>query len=109
MPGDDLHRFPNLRHLYDYMWKQPGKKMLFMGGDYGQRNEWKHDTILDWHLLHCPPHHGLQRWVRDVNTLYRGEPALQVHDCDRVGLEWIVCNDCEFFFFKQKTAYEMEL
>ncbi|HJT79363.1 MAG TPA: 1,4-alpha-glucan branching protein GlgB [Gemmataceae bacterium] len=95
MPGDEWQRFANLRLLYGYMWTQPGKKLLFMGGDFGQWNEWNHDTSLDWHLLQWPPHQGLQRWVRDLNTFYRGEPALHEHDCDPAGFEWIDCNDWE--------------
>ena len=83
MPGDDWQKFANLRLLLGYMYAQPGKKLLFMGGEFGQWHEWNHDASLDWHLLEYPPHQGLQRWVRDLNTLYRGEPALHELDCDR--------------------------
>jgi 1,4-alpha-glucan branching enzyme len=95
MPGDDWQRFANLRLLLGYQYLQPGKKLLFMGGDIGQWREWNHDTSLDWHLLEHAPHRGLQRWVRDLNTLYRGEPSLHVNDCAPGGFEWIDCNDAD--------------
>jgi 1,4-alpha-glucan branching enzyme len=95
MPGDDWQKFANLRLLYGYMYTQPGKKLLFMGGEFGQWNEWNHDTSLDWHLLDHSPHQGLQRWVRDLNTAYRGEPALHQLDCDSAGFEWVDANDSE--------------
>jgi 1,4-alpha-glucan branching enzyme len=95
MPGDEWRKFANLRLLLGYMYTQPGKKLLFMGGDFGQWNEWNHDVSLDWHLLERPSHHGLQRWVRDLNTLYRGEPALHALDCQPGGFEWIDCHDTE--------------
>src|SRR5207249_784751 len=76
MPGDDWQKFANLRLLYAWMYAQPGKKLLFMGGEIGQWAEWNHDTSLDWHLLDQPLHRGLQRWVRDLNTAYRAHPAL---------------------------------
>jgi len=93
MPGDDWQRFASLRGLYGYMFGHPGKKLLFMGNDFGQWNEWNHDTSLDWHLLSDPRHKGLQRWVRDLNTFLRGEPALYELDADAAGFEWIDCND----------------
>src|SRR5437588_6514059 len=92
MPGDAWQKFANLRLLYGYMYAQAAKKLLFMGGEFGQWNEWNHDTSLDWHLLQSPAHQGLQRWVRDLNTLYRGEPALQQLDCDPAGSEWVDAN-----------------
>jgi 1,4-alpha-glucan branching enzyme len=95
MPGDDWQKFANLRLLFGYQWTQPGKKLLFMGGEFGQWSEWNHDTSLEWHLLEYPPHRGLQRWVRDLNTAYRGEPALHEWDCDAAGFEWIDANDSE--------------
>ncbi len=95
MPGDEWQKFANLRLLYGAMWMQPGKKMLFMGGEIGQRSEWNHDASLDWHLLDTDAHRGLQRWVRDLNTTYRGEPALHAHDCEPAGFSWIDCNDAE--------------
>jgi 1,4-alpha-glucan branching enzyme len=93
MPGDDWQRFANVRLLYGYMFSHPGKKLLFMGDEFGQWNEWNHDTSLDWHLLRQPPQKGLQRWVRDLNTFLRGEPALYELDSDPTGFEWIDCND----------------
>ena len=77
MPGDDWQQFANLRLLYGYMLAHPGKKLLFMGGEFGQRREWEHDESLDWHLLEFPLHAGLQRWVRDLNHLLsqRAGPA----------------------------------
>ena len=76
MPGDDWQRFANLRLLLAYMFAQPGKKLLFMGDEFGQWREWNHDTSLDWHLLDFPLHAGLQHWVADLNRLYREETAL---------------------------------
>ena len=93
MPGDDWQKFANLRLLFGYMYTQPGKKLLFMGGEFGQWSEWTHDTSLDWHLLEYARHQGLQRWVRDLNTFYRGEPALHELDCEGGGFSWIDCND----------------
>ncbi len=95
MPGDEWQQFANLRLLYGYMYAQPGKKLLFMGGEFGQRWEWNHEASLDWHLLDNPHHQGLQRWVRDLNTSYRGEPAWHELDCDPAGFAWIDCNDAE--------------
>jgi 1,4-alpha-glucan branching enzyme len=95
MPGDDWQKFANLRVLLGYLYAQPGKKLLFMGGDIGQWREWSHDESIDWHLLQYAPHHGLQRWVRDLNTLYRAEPALHQLDCDPGGFEWIDCHDSD--------------
>jgi 1,4-alpha-glucan branching enzyme len=95
MPGDDWQKFANLRLLFGCMFTQPGKKLLFMGGEFGQWREWNHDVSLDWDLLDQPLHQGLQRWVRDLNTLYRGEPALHQLDCDPTGFEWIDCNDAD--------------
>ncbi len=93
MPGDDWRKFANLRLLYGYMFGHPGKKLLFMGNDFGQWNEWNHDTSLDWHLLGEPRHKELQRWVRDLNTMMRGEPSLYELDSDPSGFEWVDCND----------------
>jgi 1,4-alpha-glucan branching enzyme len=95
MPGDDWQKFANLRLLHGYMYAQPGKKLLFMGGEFGQWQEWSHDRSLDWHLLDDPRHAAMQRWVRDLNTLYRAEPALHNLDCDAGGFEWIDANDYE--------------
>jgi 1,4-alpha-glucan branching enzyme len=93
MPGDDWQKFANLRLLYGYMYTQPGKKLLFMGGEFGQWNEWYHEQSLDWHLLQSPLHAGLQRWLEDLNQLYRREPALYELDAHPAGFEWIDCND----------------
>jgi 1,4-alpha-glucan branching enzyme len=93
MPGDEWQKFANLRVLYGYMFGHPGKKLLFMGGEFGQWNEWNHDRNLDWHLLAYAYHAGLQRWVRDLNTFYRSESALYELDSEQQGFEWIDCND----------------
>jgi 1,4-alpha-glucan branching enzyme len=95
MPGDDWQKFANLRVLFGYMYAQPAKKLLFMGGEIGQRGEWVHDGSVEWHLLQFAPHAGLQRWMADLNRFYRNEPALHEFDCDPSGFEWIDCNDAE--------------
>jgi len=95
MPGDDWQKFANLRLLLGYMYAQPGKKLLFMGGEFGQWREWVHDGSLEWHLLDYPPHSGLKRWVEDLNRFYRGQPALYELDFEQAGFEWIDCNDVE--------------
>jgi 1,4-alpha-glucan branching enzyme len=89
MPGDVRQRFANLRSLYGFMYGHPGKKMLFMGGEFGQWCEWNHDTSLDWHLCDHDRHVGLQRFVRDLNWLYRQQPALHEVDHDWTGFQWI--------------------
>jgi len=93
MPGDEWQKFANLRLLYGYMYGQPGKKLLFMGSELAQRREWDHETSLDWHLLSDPLHRGVQRWVQDLNHLYRREPALHELDCAPEGFEWVVPDD----------------
>ncbi|MEO8125918.1 MAG: 1,4-alpha-glucan branching protein GlgB [Bryobacteraceae bacterium] len=95
MPGDDWRKFANLRLLYGFMYGHPGKKLMFMGCEFGQWAEWNHDVSLDWHLLVHPNHSGLQRWVRDLNTFYRGHSALYELDYDPAGFEWVDCNDVE--------------
>lgn len=95
MPGDDWQKFANLRALLGYMYGHPGKKLLFMGDEFGQWREWNHDESLDWHLLAYAPHRGLQQWVRDLNELYRREPALHEGDCDPAGFEWVDFHDWE--------------
>jgi 1,4-alpha-glucan branching enzyme len=95
MPGDDWQRFANLRALYGYMCAQPGKKLLFMGGEFGQWREWAHDASLQWELLDYLPHAGLRNWVRDLNHFYKNEPAMHEWDCDPAGFEWIDCGDAE--------------
>lgn len=93
MPGDLWQRFANLRLLYAYMWTHPGKKLLFMGGDFGQWCEWNYDTSLEWHLLQWESHQGLQRFVADLNKLYRREKSLHEIDFDYHGFEWIDCHN----------------
>ena len=95
MPGDTWQKFANLRLLFGYMFAQPGKKLMFMGDEFGQWREWNHDSSLDWHLLNEPLHSGLARWVRDLNTMYRGERVLHELDCRSEGFSWIDCNDVE--------------
>jgi len=95
MPGDEWQQFANLRLLYGYMWGHPGKKLLFMGGEFGQRREWQHDESLEWYVLQYPLHAGVQRWVRELNRLYRDTPALYELDFSQQGFEWIDCNDAE--------------
>jgi len=93
MPGDDWQKFANLRLLYGFMFGHPGKKLLFMGDEFGQWAEWNHDASLEWNLLEHPSHAGLKRWVRDLNTLYRGEPLLHTMDFNSAGFEWVDCKD----------------
>ena len=93
MPGDDWQKFANLRLLLGYMFALPGKKLLFMGDEFGQWSEWQHEQSLDWHLLQYEPHAGLRRWVQDLNRLYREEAALHELDCVPEGFEWIDAND----------------
>ncbi len=95
MPGDEWQQFANLRLLFGYMWAHPGKKLLFMGGEIGQRREWQHEESLQWHVLDYPLHGGVRRWVSDLNRLYRSEPALQELDFTADGFEWIDCDDWE--------------
>jgi 1,4-alpha-glucan branching enzyme len=93
MPGDEWQRFANLRALFGLMWGHPGKKLLFMGGEFAQAREWNHEHSLDWHLLEDPRHRGVQAWVRDLNRLYRAEPALHRRDCRGDGFRWAVVED----------------
>lgn len=95
MPGDDWQKFANLRLLFGYMYCHPGKKLVFMGGEFGQRNEWRHEEGLDWHLLDFPSHEGIERWVKDLNHLSRQEPALYEKDFSAEGFEWIDHGDWE--------------
>ena len=95
MPGDPWQRFANLRTLLGYMHGHPGKKMLFMGGEFGQWCEWNHDTSLEWHLCQFDPHAGLQRLVRDLNWLHQQEPALHEVDHEWSGFQWIDFNDAQ--------------
>jgi len=93
MPGDEKQRFANLRLLFAYMYAQPGKKLMFMGDEFGQVREWAHDTSLEWHVLQYATHSGLQEWVGQLNRVYRSEPALHVLDNNAAGFEWVDCND----------------
>jgi 1,4-alpha-glucan branching enzyme len=95
MPGSDLQKFANLRLLFGFMFAQPGKKLIFMGGEFGQWQEWNHDESLDWHLLSYSPHQNLQKWIADLNKLYRAEKALHELDCEPGGFNWIDCKDID--------------
>ena len=94
MPGDEWQKFANLRLLYGFMFGHPGKKLLFMGNEFGQWSEWNHDASLEWHLLGNPLHAGLRHWLGDLNGLYRSDPSLQ-RDSDAAGFEWLDCNDAQ--------------
>jgi len=93
MPGDDWQRFANLRLLFGTMWAHPGKKLVFMGGEFGQWREWNHDQSLDWHLADYPLHAGVQAWVRDLNGALARIPALHAQDFTHDGFAWIDCCD----------------
>ena len=93
MPGDEWQRFANLRLLYGYMFGQAGKKLLFMGGEFGQVREWTHDSSLEWHVLQWPVHSGVQKWVAQLNRVYREQPALHELDTEPAGFEWVDAND----------------
>src|SRR5438874_4163790 len=93
MPGDEWQKFANLRLLFGYMFAQPGKKLLFMGDEFGQVREWSHDLSLEWHVLEFGVHKGVQNWVEQLNRLYRAEPALHELENDPAGCEWVDCND----------------
>ncbi|MEO1089580.1 MAG: 1,4-alpha-glucan branching protein GlgB [Pseudomonadota bacterium] len=95
MPGDSWRQFANLRAYFGFMWTHPGKKLLFMGGEFAQRREWNHDRSLDWHLLDDPQHDGVRSLVRDLNEVYCGTPALHERDADPGGFEWIDATDTE--------------
>jgi 1,4-alpha-glucan branching enzyme len=95
MPGDDWQKFANMRLLFGYMWAHPGKKLIFMGSEFGQRTEWAHDGSIDWNALHGWQHESLQRWVEDVNRTYRENPALHQIDFTADGFEWIDGGDTQ--------------
>jgi 1,4-alpha-glucan branching enzyme len=99
MPGDEWQRFANLRAYYAFMFGHPGKKLMFMGAEFGQEREWNHDHSLDWHLLDQEQHQGVQAVIRDLNTLYRDVPALHELDCDPAGFEWVIANDADRSIF----------
>ena len=111
MPGDLWQKFANLRLLYAYMYAQPAKKLLFMGGEFGQWDEWEHDQSLNWDLLRHDSHRKLQQWVADLNRAYRREAALHELDCDPAGFEWIDGSDSQqsmlSFMRKSRNAKEI--
>jgi 1,4-alpha-glucan branching enzyme len=95
MPGYEWQSASNLRLMFGYMYGHPGKKLLFMGGEFGQWKEWYHEESLEWHALEYPPHQGIQKWVKDLNHLYKGEPALHELDFSEKSFEWIDFHDWE--------------
>jgi 1,4-alpha-glucan branching enzyme len=95
MPGDEWQKFANLRAYIGFMWGYSGKKLLFMGCEFGQWQEWNHDLGLEWAALDAPNHQGLQRFVRDLNLVYRSEPALHENDFDWNGFSWVDTSDSE--------------
>ncbi len=99
MPGDSWQQFANLRAYLGFMWGHPGKKLLFMGGEFAQRSEWNHDRSLDWQLLASPPHRGMQQLVRDLNHAYVGTPALHELDCEHEGFQWLQVDNHETSIF----------
>ena len=99
MPGDEWQRFATLRAYYAFMFAHPGKKLLFMGDEFAQSDEWHHDRSLDWQLLEMPPHHGAQRLVRDLNRLYAAIPALHEVDYEPAGFRWLNCDDRDLSVF----------
>jgi 1,4-alpha-glucan branching enzyme len=106
MPGDEWRRFANARAYYGFMWGHPGKKLLFMGQEFGQTNEWKANEALPWWLLDHAPHRGLQALVRDLNRLHVSRPALHARDCEPEGFRWIVADDAgqSVFAFLRRGA-----
>ena len=95
MPGSERDKYASLRALFGFMFTHPGKKLLFMGGEFAQWREWTHDESLEWHALDYEPHRGVRRWVRDLNGIYRREPALHELDFDQAGFEWVDFNDAD--------------
>ncbi len=95
MPGDEWQRLANLRLLFGYMYGHPGKKLLFMGGEFGQCKEWNHDESLEWHVLQYPHHQGVQKWIKDLNYFYKTEPVMYELDFSIDGFEWIDSHDWE--------------
>ncbi|MFH1189599.1 MAG: 1,4-alpha-glucan branching protein GlgB [Candidatus Omnitrophota bacterium] len=108
MPGDFWRKCAGLRQLLGYMWMHPGKKLLFMGSDFGPLGEWDHDRSLDWHLAEYPEHRGIQRWMRDLNHLYKSEPALYEADFSCIGFEWVDLKNYEesIVSFLRKGVFE---
>ncbi|MGO9612001.1 MAG: 1,4-alpha-glucan branching protein GlgB [Dissulfurispiraceae bacterium] len=112
MPGDDWQKFANLRLLFSYMYGHPGKKLLFMGCEFGQWREWNHDESLDWHLLEYLPHQGINRLIKDLNSLYRKEPALYELEFAQAGFEWVDIGDWEssiISFIRKNRANDKEI
>lgn len=113
MPGDEWQKFANLRLLFGYMFGHPGKKLLFMGGEFGQTKEWYHEESLSWHLLQYPIHKGMQEWVKDLNRFYRNEPVLYEIDFEYTGFEWVDFHDLDrniiSFLRKGKTVKDQIL
>ncbi|MET0221528.1 MAG: 1,4-alpha-glucan branching protein GlgB, partial [Tardiphaga sp.] len=99
MPGDDWQRFANLRAYYSFMFGHPGKKLMFMGCEIAQEREWDHDHSLDWHLLGDAKYSGIQALIRDLNRLYRSQPALYELDCDASGFDWLITDDADHNVF----------
>jgi len=99
IPGDEWRRFASARAYYGFMWGHPGKKLLFMGQEFGQTNEWNYASSLDWWLLDFPPHRGLQAFIRDLNRIYRDHETLYARDCEAEGFQWIVVDDAESSVF----------
>jgi len=108
MPGDDWQRFANLRLLYTFMFTYPGKKLLFMGCEFGQGTEWSFNKALDWYVLDYPHHQGIQALVKDLNYLYKAHPALHHFDFDHRGFEWIDCHDVQqsIISYRRKSEHE---
>jgi 1,4-alpha-glucan branching enzyme len=106
MPGDDWQQFANLRALYGYMWAHPGKKLLFMGGEFAQRREWTHEGELEWWVSELPEHAGVKRLMCDLNRVYRAEPALHQVDFSPAGFEWVDVGNAEMsvISFLRKSA-----
>ena len=99
MPGDEWQKFANLRAYFGFMWGHPGKKLLFMGSEFAQLQEWNHDQSLDWHLLEQPAHAGIQLLIKDLNAIYRQQPALYQQDCSADGFEWLDSENVEHSVF----------
>jgi 1,4-alpha-glucan branching enzyme len=95
MPGDEWRQYAGLRLLFGYMWTHPGKKLLFQGGEIAQRSEWNHDAQVEWGLLQYPCHEGVRRWVKDLNAVYKADPALHQTDFTHKGFEWVDFHDAE--------------
>lgn len=109
MAGDDWQKFANLRALYAFMWGYPGKKLLFMGQEFAQRDEWSEARALDWALLDFAPHRGMRQLIRDLNHLYRSKPALHARDCEPEGFSWLVVDDADNSVFAwQRNAPDEE-